>query len=226
MTEAAALEAWSGEGAVRLLESRPDHGVLLLERLDPTRTLEAIDLKSAADVVGTLIRRLAVPVPEGFPDSRGWADLGEHLSREQSSLGSPVPHGWADLAAELATQLVASEERILLHTDLHSANILSGRGGQWLAIDPRASVGEPERSTPDLLLWRLPLDAPPHDVQELLGTMAAAGQLREHRVRQWMIVRAVGHWLWCVAADARRPEMMVPCAVCDPRCSRILEALT
>ena len=33
--EALALEAWNGNGAVRLLEADREHGALLLERLDP-----------------------------------------------------------------------------------------------------------------------------------------------------------------------------------------------
>lgn len=222
-TEAVALDAWGGHGAVQLLVSRPDEGVLLLERLDPSRTLDALDLTQAAGVVGSLIRQLAIPVPVGFEDSRGWADLAGHLTREQSALGSPLPQEWVDLAASLAADLIASADRILLHTDLHSGNVLEGRGGDWLAIDPRAAVGDPERSTPDLLLWRLPLDARPHEVHEALGAMAAAGRLREERVGQWAIVRAVGHWLWCVAADG--PDDTEGCAVCGPRCSRILEAL-
>jgi streptomycin 6-kinase len=37
--EALALEAWNGNGAVRLLEADREHGALLLERLDPDRTL-------------------------------------------------------------------------------------------------------------------------------------------------------------------------------------------
>lgn len=225
-TEAAALEAWGGEGAVRLLDARPDEGVLLLERLDPTRTLETVNLRSAAEVVGSLIRRLAVPAPVGYPDSRGWTDLGGHITRQQSSLGDPVPHGWADLAAMLAADLIASSDSVLLHTDLHSGNVLAGREGEWRAIDPRASVGDPERATPDLLLWRLPLGSPLHEVQELLGTMSVAGKLRENRVRRWMIVRAVGHWLWCAAADSSQRVENDACGVCPPRCTRILEALT
>ncbi len=67
LEEAVALRAWNGRGAVRLLEASPDDGALLLETLDPVRSLKDIDLLPAAEVAGALIRRLAVPAPPGLP---------------------------------------------------------------------------------------------------------------------------------------------------------------
>lgn len=115
-TEAAALEVWNGRGVVRLLEADLADGAVLLERLDPTRTLDSLDLLSAAEVIGRLIRRLAVPAPADFRYSDGWADLGGHLARLQDALGSPVPQAWVDLAAALAVDLIASAGNTLLHT--------------------------------------------------------------------------------------------------------------
>ena len=48
--EALALEAWNGNGAVRLLEADREHGALLLERLDPDRTLRTTELATAAEI--------------------------------------------------------------------------------------------------------------------------------------------------------------------------------
>jgi streptomycin 6-kinase len=48
--EALALGAWNGNGAVRLLEADREHGALLLERLDPDRTLRTAELATAAEV--------------------------------------------------------------------------------------------------------------------------------------------------------------------------------
>lgn len=225
-TEATALRAWGGVGAVRLIDSGPDDGVMLLEGLDPSRSLESVDLAAAAEEVGRLIRRLAIAAPSEGPYADGWADLAGHLARQQAVLGAPLPQPWVDLASELAVGLLASPERLLLHTDLHSANVLAGRAGEWVAIDPRVSIGDPERSAPDLLLWRLPLDASPEDVLDALSRMTAAGDLRRAKVEQWMIVRAVGHWLWCVEQNGRAGPGTERCSTCKPRCRRILEALT
>ena len=87
-------------------------------------------------------------------------------------------------------------------------------------------VGDPEISVADLLLWRLPVDAEPNDVTSLLGTMVTASDLDECKARDWMIVRAVAHWLWCCDTDAGLPPDAPRCSVCAPRCTRILAALT
>jgi len=71
--EIAALRAWDGRGAVRLLAADDSGTVLLLERLDPHRSLADVDLATAAGIAGQLIRRLAVPAPPGLPGTTGTA---------------------------------------------------------------------------------------------------------------------------------------------------------
>jgi hypothetical protein len=86
LNEAAALALWNGGGAVRLFDADDAAGALLLEWLDPRRSLKEEDLRVAVPVAERLLRRLAVPVPAEWPARR------------------PVPglRQWAlDLAAEL-----------------------------------------------------------------------------------------------------------------------------
>src|SRR5579862_1904651 len=52
--EAAALAAWNGHGAVRLLEAEPETGALLLERLDSARSLQQVALPEAVRIAGAL----------------------------------------------------------------------------------------------------------------------------------------------------------------------------
>jgi len=65
------LVQWNGRGIVRLLDSDPGRGAMLLERLHGDRTLEALeDDDSAVRVVGSLLARLhSTPAPEGLPMS-------------------------------------------------------------------------------------------------------------------------------------------------------------
>jgi hypothetical protein len=77
--EALALSAWDGQGAVRLLEADPATGVLLLERLNPQRTLFDLPWPAAAHVAAALLRRLAsVPAPPGVPPLRQVAAVDPH----------------------------------------------------------------------------------------------------------------------------------------------------
>jgi streptomycin 6-kinase len=90
--EARALVAWRGQGAVLPLEADPAVGALLLERLDPTRTLDSLDLRVAAQVAGRLLRRLAIPAPEGVRPLRAVAGgIGVSLPGRQARLGRPCP---------------------------------------------------------------------------------------------------------------------------------------
>lgn len=224
--EAEALRVWNGQGAVRILEWSSKDNVLLLEGLDPDRSLEAVPLAEAAEVIGRLVRQLAVPAPHGF---RGSLDLGAEARAyhsKQRDLGAPLPDEWVQLASGLLADLLGTASRMLVPSDLHSGNVLAGSRRSWLAIDPRPVVGDPEVSVADVLLWRLPLDAEPSYVTALVETIVSAGDLDMRKVREWVIVRAVGHWLWCCDADFGLPSGAPRCSVCAPRCMRILAALT
>ena len=224
-SEAAALRAWDGGGAARLFGYSDEHNALLLEKLDPARSLQDLDLPAAAAVVGGLIRQLAIPAPEGMKPSLTAAGAARAIPAQNAALRA-VPDGWARLATGLAEGIAAADGHMLIHTDLHSDNVLAAERQPWLAVDPRPSIGHPERSVPDLLLWRLPLSGPAAEVADLLDTMIAAGDLDAERAYAWMVISAVGHWLWCQGEDADLPPGAPRCTICAPRCSRVLEALT
>ncbi len=69
--EAHALKVWNGRDTVRLLESSPDLGAMLLERLDAQRTLFDIPLDLAIPVAGEIVRNLSVPGTPPCPRSPG-----------------------------------------------------------------------------------------------------------------------------------------------------------
>src|SRR5262245_37607491 len=56
--EAAALQAFDGEGAVRLIDSNVDQGILLLERLEPGTALTALgdDDERATSIAACLMQ--------------------------------------------------------------------------------------------------------------------------------------------------------------------------
>jgi streptomycin 6-kinase len=222
MVEAAALRAWNGNGAVRLLQMSPENNALLLERLDSGRTLEDLDLLAAAEIAGGIIRRLAVPPPADSPLAVDTVpvqpadDLAVGLRIRQAELGHPVPRRFVELAADLARDLASTSARVLVHTDLHYGNILAGRRQPWLAIDPRPVVGDPELSVPELMWWRLDDAVRDEDVRTLLDVLVATGDLDHERATAWTVVRAVDYWLWGLANGLTE----------DPvRCHRLLEIL-
>jgi streptomycin 6-kinase len=213
--EAAALRAWDGRGMVRLLAAEETSGALLLERLDHTRTLHALPIEEAAEVAGALIRTLAVPAPAGLNTLREVAaNIHDILPRRQRALGDPVPPRW--LAAARAPDLDGAGEEVLVHADLHYGNVLAATRQPWLAVDPRAVVGTPEYSVPELMWTRaddLRTDA---DIRRLLGTLVRAGNLNGEIAHGWVVTRCVDYWLWGLEHGL----------TIDPvRCERVLNAL-
>jgi streptomycin 6-kinase len=212
--EAIALEAWNGNGAARLLEADRDHGALLLERLDPDRTLRTAELATAAEIAGSLIHELAVPAPAGLPLL---ADIVSEkpgiLRRRQGALGEPVPGRWIDIACGLACDLATDPGNQLVHGDLHYGNILAGSRRPWLAIDPKPVIGNPERSVAELMWDRIDDATQPHEIHALFAALTRTGMLHPDRARAWTIVQAVDYWLWGLGAglteDPRRCERLL-----------------
>lgn len=215
--EAAALKAWNGHGAVQLVAESLDHGALLLERLDATRTLRDLDVFTAADHAGELIRDLMIPAPDGLPRVAQYgAETARILDLRQRAIGNPIPAAWVDAATTLGLQLAADAGDHLVHAYLHYGNILAGHRAPWLAIDPHAVVGDPELSVPELMWTRID-ELSDGQITTLLARIVDAARLDLEKATAWTIVRAVDYWLWGLELGL----------TIDPaRCQRLLTVLT
>jgi streptomycin 6-kinase len=217
--EALALSAWDGNGAVRLLDADPGAGVLLLERLDPRRSLFDLPWTDAAEVAAALLRRLAsVAAPPGVPSLRQIAEtIADSLPERNASAGAPVPEPYLDAAVGLALEIGADAGDRLVHADLHYGNVLAGEREPWLAIDPRAVSGDPEHAVPELLWTRLDEVGSAAGLRRLMAILVRNGDLNPELARNWSIVRCVDYWLWGLEHGLTE----------DPkRCRRIIEILT
>ncbi|GAA1297864.1 aminoglycoside phosphotransferase family protein [Pseudonocardia xinjiangensis] len=208
--EAAALAAYGGDGAVRLLAHDAARGALLLERAEPgTMARDLVpgsDEDATAVAIGVLRRLHAAPVPEaGLLDlhtlRRGFVG---HLARYPGD--DPLPRGLVVAALTLFDELCASApRRVVLHGDLHHDNILrSGQEG-WLAIDPHGYAGDPGFDTGPLLYNPDPgrrdptlLALVPRRVEQLADGLG----LPLERVTRWGFVAAMLSEVWD-AGDGR-----------------------
>lgn len=150
--EPVALAAWAGSGAARLLASDSDAGALLLERLDPARSLAGEPLAEAVGVAGGLLRRLAIPAPPLRRTLRGQARRWAHeLPATWERLGRPLPRTVLDAAVGVCLRRGPQAGRTLVNQDLHYENVLAGTRERWLVIDPQPLAGDPEFGTIPLL---------------------------------------------------------------------------
>ncbi|MFD0315813.1 aminoglycoside phosphotransferase family protein [Streptomyces flavalbus] len=193
--EPVALRAWNGDGAVRLLAHDPPTGTMLLERLDPARTLAALpDVHEATLVIGRLLARLtARPAPPGL---RRLADLAPALlDRTPPALvrvADPAARALlADCAAALREVAAEPGDR-LLHWDLHFANVLAAERAPWLAIDPKPLAGDPGFE----LLPALANRFDPADVRHRFDALTAVLALDRHRARAWTLARVLQNCVW------------------------------
>ncbi|MBB4904486.1 aminoglycoside phosphotransferase family protein [Actinophytocola algeriensis] len=143
---AAGLRTWHGDGAVLLLDHDEPTGAVLLERLDATRPLFALedDLDRLAVIADLLARLTAVRAPAGV---RWLADVATAMLDQVPSavplLRDPAEQELVRTCAAAVAELVGEAGDRLLHWDLHDGNVLAGTREPWLAIDPQPLAGDP-----------------------------------------------------------------------------------
>ncbi|MFI6173145.1 aminoglycoside phosphotransferase family protein [Nocardia sp. NPDC051052] len=197
--EPLALAAWDGLGAVRLLDSDPERGVLLMERLDSTRSLVDEPIDKAVQTATGLLRRLAIPAPSGLSrDLRHEAErYAAELPQDWARLGAPFPRKLLDAAVDACNQLGPSAARLLANEDLHYENVLGGTREPWLVIDPQPLVGDPEFTTLSLI-WNRRTES---SLDERFAAIVDGAALDADRARAWTLVRALRNWLDFVDDD-------------------------
>jgi streptomycin 6-kinase len=139
----AALRAFDGNGAVRIVESDLDNGALLLERLIPGNALNTLtDDVAAMHEAAEVLRQLwqAPAEPAEFLSLDWWLN---EANLDASLPAAKREHGWLPRAFESAREVAATTtHRCLLHGDFHQDNVLSSQRG-WLAVDPKGMFGDP-----------------------------------------------------------------------------------
>ncbi|WCN06959.1 aminoglycoside phosphotransferase family protein [Streptomyces sp. M92] len=195
--EPVALRRWDGDGAVRLLDHDPATGTMLLERLDPARTLGHVaGSREAVQVIARLLAHLTAA--EAPPGLRRLGDIARGMLERTPGTLERIPDPAdrrlvADCAAAVREVVDEPGDR-LLHWDLHYDNVLGSDRAPWLAIDPKPLAGDPafdllpaldNRYDPDETLWRF--DA----MTDILG-------LDRERARAWSLGRVLQNCLWNV----------------------------
>jgi streptomycin 6-kinase len=200
LPEVMTLRAWEGRGAARLVAAALDRGALLLERLDPDRTLEDVSPDEATAVAGTLLKRLAIPAPAELQSIESvLPTLRSEMRRMWELTGRPFPAALLDWAIDLARSDRSTATHVIVNTDLHYGNVLGATREPWLAIDPKAVAGELEYGVAQLLWSRFRDLRSVSDHERRLAILIDTAGLGPDRVHRWAIVRIVEYWLWSLS---------------------------
>jgi len=199
-TEAFALRGWAPSGRVPAVwDADPDLGAILIEAIAGETTLSDRAAGVTLEQIAGLIRDLhGSGAPVTGPGVGPLADrvdviFGLWAGRRARSeaMSRAVPPGRLERGHELARSLAAvpAAPPVLLHGDLHPGNVLDGGPARGLvAIDPRASVGEPAADVVDWVFWR--------------ADSVTAWQARNQELATTLDLDPARLWSWCTAFAA------------------------
>jgi streptomycin 6-kinase len=214
--ELAALRLWNGLGAARLIEADASLGAMLVERLDPGTMLVEIaedDDDAATRIAADVLRQLWLPVvaadtPSGLRSLASWCDAYERNRAVLSRGVEGFPKALFERADALRHELLVSTSEITaLHGDLHHYNVLRGRQGEWLAIDPKGLAGD--RCFDVCQFFRNPRDRPTVEMnRRRLDILCSELELDRERTRDWCLVHAVLEACW-EFEDGRSPQAAI-----------------
>src|SRR6478736_3124113 len=154
--------------------------------------------------------RLHIPA---MPQLAHLSSYVERWLRERDEQGRdlPVPRRYVEQALSLGPDLLADDATpVVVHGDLHYANVLADGTGEWLAIDPKPMAGDPHYEPAPMLWNRMDeLGGPPavgsvrDGLRRRFHALVDAAGLDEARARDWVVVRMVLNAGWAVQ-DAQR----------------------
>lgn len=200
------LQAWHGDGVVRLYRADPIRGVLLLERLDGNVNLETVEAVEACEITAAFYSRLHIPA---LPQLR---TLSSYIARWTTDLArldmtAPIPRRLVEQAMSLGEDFVAdpATDGVMIHGDLHYENVLAAEREPWLVIDPKPMSGDPHYEVAPLLWNRwdevLASGNVRAAVRRRFDAIVDVAGLDEDRARDWVVVRMVHNAMWNIEDD-------------------------
>lgn len=206
--ESCALRHFRTDCMVRLIDSEPDRGILLLEKAMPGTTLNAImNDENRLEIFANFIRTLhstdsSVPDKE-FP-FESTADWSEEL-RQSECLHTSSMAWLPPLIRQSCTLLdylhSESGSPRLLHGNLHPDHILFLQSGKWAAISPKGIWGPPEYEAVPFLLGNLPKEKKVETIRHRAKLLAQKTGWRTEILLAWCFCKTVHHYV-------RHPEAL------------------
>lgn len=196
-----AFAAWAGRGAVQLYQRDDERFAMLLEQVTTEMLAVVEDADERLTIAGRLSRRLAIPAPAQLPRLRDQVDHWVQTLRDQSArLHDPLPTRVLAAAMAAVRELGADQPDVLVHGDLHYANILRAQREPWLVIDPKGYAGDPAYDTNTVIAWHYwTAFAEPDPRSALLrciAVFAEGAEIDRDRAVRWTQARAVTAALW------------------------------
>lgn len=200
--EKEALKHFAGVGAIKLIDYQEQFFAMLLEQAVPGISLKALYPEQINNVIeyylqtAIKLHRKQLPTHYQFAHVREWLKSIDHCHSDR------MPNNLLKKAKILKDQLLrTSNQQILLHGDLHHDNVLQ-HGDEWLVIDPKGIIGEPEFEIAAFdFIHSSEIDSNKNIQQlfdERLALMNKKANYNIQRIREWVFIRLVLAAVWCI----------------------------
>lgn len=210
LDELEALRLFREQGIASLLDYDEEHGIFILEKVDPGYTLaELKDHDEASRQAAGVMKRLMVRAPDQ-------TRLPTTTSREKSlrQIVQHNPNGYGPFTKEtledalrLFTYLNQTIDQYwLLHGDFHHYNILSSGNDSWRAIDPKGAIGEIEYDLIQYMLNKLPDEGAYEVIKSRVDIFTEELNLNRERLLMWGYCHTVLATSWTVDDDGSYDE--------------------
>jgi streptomycin 6-kinase len=203
--EAAALELWDGDGAVRLLAHDDERHALLLERCRPGTYLGELDAHAGLEVLIGLLPRLWKPAGPPFrslAEEAGW--WAGYIRPEWEEAGRPFEEDLVDAAVSVLEELAPTQgEQVLIHQDLHGDNVLAAEREPWLVIDPKPLAGEREFGLASIIR-SVELGHSERAVVDRLDRLSSELGVDRERARGWALGQTIA---WSFGSELQRTHV-------------------
>jgi len=212
--EAAALRHYDGSGCVKLLFFDREAGTMLLEKASPGELLEnaGYTIEESSRFAIDVMHRLHKPLTENytFPTLKDWFKGFEQLRQRFNGSTGPFSEYLIDKAKKISDEMLKSmSNQILLHGDLHYANVLSSDKHGWVAIDPKGVVGEPEFEIP---LPRLGDIICPDEIRHNINCFIEVSGFDRKKIINWLFSKAVLAAWWSYEDSGNISRRFIECA--------------
>jgi streptomycin 6-kinase len=218
-SEMEALRLYDGRGAVRLIASDAEKGMLLEERLQPgTMLVEVQDDAQATEIAAGVMKALWNPPPaqNRFIKLTDWFGELEQLRPKFNGTTGPLPKPIVEAAEGYVREFFAENEPpVVLHGDFHHYNVLKS-GDEWLVIDPKGVVGPRGYEVGPLLInpmegfFGLPDEK--RCTERRIAILAERLGFERERIRRWGVAHAVLSAWWNLNEQGSDWESAIHCA--------------
>lgn len=202
LNELQALKDFDGVGTIEIIDYDIKYHALLLQQAIPGQVLKSIYPEQTIFVIDCYVDVINKLHSKSLLKTYQYRHIKDWLAAIDNCKSKQVPKFLLEKAISLKNKLLESlTQQKLLHGDLHLENILQN-GSEWVAIDPKGIIGEPEFEVAafDFILNKELNDALniKNIFEERTGMLAHKSNLNLSRIKEWIFVRLILFAVWAI----------------------------